>query len=179
MTRDRLLKRVDELLQQGKAVLASRQRSAHSGEYVDSGKIKGFRSAAMSFIERLYGSAHSHYREFDKEVCGYRPSDAEIGMAILESAHAEIAGDWLFSLKGFITAEVFADFIEMANYLMDQDYKDAAAVIAGSVLEEHLRQLCRSNNIRSVCLASTELRPTRLPNRRLPDLGHCAPAGAL
>lgn len=35
----------------------------------------------------------------------------------------------------------------MAEHLLTNDYKDAAAVITGSVLEEHLRQLCIKNAI--------------------------------
>jgi hypothetical protein len=35
----------------------------------------------------------------------------------------------------------------MAAYLLAQGYKDPAAVVAGSVLEEHLRQLCAGNDI--------------------------------
>jgi hypothetical protein len=35
----------------------------------------------------------------------------------------------------------------MADYLLQQGYKDPAAVVAGSVLEEHLRQLCQKNGI--------------------------------
>lgn len=46
-----------------------------------------------------------------------------------------------------MTAEVFTDYIEMAEYLLEEEYKDAAAVIAGSTLEEHLRQLCKKNGI--------------------------------
>ena len=105
MTRDRLLSRVDELLQQGKAVLATHQTSSDGyGEWVDAGKIKGFRAAALSFIERIYGTKHSHYREFDKVVDGYSPSDAKQGISILESIRDELAGDWLFSIKSLITA---------------------------------------------------------------------------
>jgi hypothetical protein len=35
----------------------------------------------------------------------------------------------------------------MAEHLLDEKYKDAAAVVAGSVLEEHLRQLCLSASV--------------------------------
>ena len=35
----------------------------------------------------------------------------------------------------------------MAEYLLSEGYKDASAVIIGSVLEEHLRQLCQANSI--------------------------------
>lgn len=66
---------------------------------------------------------------------------------ILSSIRQEIEGDWLFTLKGLVAAELFADFLEMADHLLQEKYKDPAAVIIGSVLEEHLRQLCSANSI--------------------------------
>ena len=142
-----LVVRVSQLIDKGKGVLATTQRIDKYEEYVDSGKIKGFRSAALSFIERVYGKDHTHYKEFSAAVGGYRSEDAQMGMSILESIKDELEGGWLFSIKGLITSEVFADFLEMSNYLFEQDYKDPAAVIAGSVLEGHLRQLCATNGI--------------------------------
>lgn len=35
----------------------------------------------------------------------------------------------------------------MASHLLDEGYKDPAAVMIGGVLEEHLRQLCLKNDI--------------------------------
>jgi hypothetical protein len=40
-----------------------------------------------------------------------------------------------------IHAGVFDDFLEMANELLTEGYQHPAAVIGGSVLEEHLRKL--------------------------------------
>ena len=59
----------------------------------------------------------------------------------------EIEEGWLLSVKDLISAEIFTDFIEMAEYLLDNDYKDAAAVIVGSTLESRLRILCEENEI--------------------------------
>jgi hypothetical protein len=40
------------------------------------------------------------------------------------------------------------DHLVMAEHLVkDGGYKDAAAVLAGSTLEEHLRKLCKKHNI--------------------------------
>lgn len=142
-----LITRIEQLIIQGQKVLETRKKIDEYEEFVDSGKIRGFRSAALSFIERVYGKEHTHYNEFNNTVDGYRPTDAQIGISILEAIKDELEGGWLFSIKGLITSEVFADFIEMANYLLDQGYKDPATVIAGSVLEEHLRQLCVTNGI--------------------------------
>lgn len=50
----------------------------------------------------------------------------------------------LLTLEKSVSAEIFSDFLEMATHLLEQDYKDPAAVMIGSVLEENLRQLCHS-----------------------------------
>lgn len=142
-----LIKRVDQLIQQGQAALSTRHEDAMGYSRVDSGKFHGWRSGALSFIERVYGTGHSHYKEFSEWVPSDSPYSVEKGIAILETIKDEISGGWLFSLKGLVTAEIFADFLEMAEYLLAQDYKDPAAVVAGSVLEEHLRQLCTREEI--------------------------------
>jgi len=41
-------------------------------------------------------------------------------------------------------------FLEMADHLLAQGYKDPAAVMTGSVLEEHLRKLCDKSGISTV-----------------------------
>ena len=143
---DDLIRRVNQLLEMGQKVLSTRRRDEYI-EWVDSGAIKGFRSASLSFIERVYGPEHTHYKEFSSSTEGYHPEDAGRGIAILQAIRTEIEGGWLISLKGLVAAELFADFIEMAEHLLYSGYKDPAAVMTGSVLEEHLRQLCQNNSI--------------------------------
>lgn len=144
-----LINRVDELLELGKQVLATKYSTG--GQFnvvsVKSGPMAGFRSASLSFIDRVYGSAHPHFNEFTKGTEKSRAGDAERGVAILEAIRSEIAGGWLFTVKGLITAELFSDFLEMADHLQESGYKDPAAVMIGSVLEEHLRQLCVKHTI--------------------------------
>lgn len=149
---DDLVKRVDQLITMGQEVLATRRHMDWGGDFIDSGLMGGFRSASLSFIERIYGSNHPHFSEVKEGAEGSRPSDAEKCIAVLRAARSEIEGGWLFSIKGLITAEVFADFIEMAEHLLDTGYKDPAAVMCGGVLEEHLRQLCLKHKIETVTL---------------------------
>jgi len=66
---------------------------------------------------------------------------------ILKALLADYEADYLSSIQELIHADIFSDFLEMADYLLSEGYKDAAAVIAGSVLEEHLRKLCDKNSI--------------------------------
>jgi HEPN domain-containing protein len=141
-----IVKRADELIGMGQQVLTTRRRSEYS-DAVDAAPMKAFRVAVLSFIDRVYGRAHPHFSEFHGCTDNNYFSNAENGLAVIRAIRDEIAGGWLFTVKGLVTAEVFADFLEMADHLLEAGYKDPAAVMAGSVLEEHLRQLCVKNNI--------------------------------
>jgi hypothetical protein len=139
-----LLKRLDQLLEHGQAVLKTGYSTGgqYNVNYVKSPEMAGFRSASLSFIERVFGDGHPHFNQFLRKTEHEYRSDAEEGIEILKAIRAEIAGGWLVSVKGLVAAELFADFLEMAEHLLDAGYKDPAAVMIGSVLEEHLRQLC-------------------------------------
>ena len=58
-----------------------------------------------------------------------------------------MAAGYLVSATELIHASTFADFLEMAEHLVGEGYKDAAAVIAGNSLEAHLRNLCAKNAV--------------------------------
>jgi hypothetical protein len=59
----------------------------------------------------------------------------------------DYAAGYLRSVVELVHADVFADFLDMADYLIQQGYKDPAAVVAGSVLEGHLRNLCDKRGV--------------------------------
>ena len=67
---------------------------------------------------------------------------------LLELGHVAIAlrddfvAGYLSSIEEMIHGALFSDFLEASEHLLDQGYKDAAAVLTGGVLETHLRQLC-------------------------------------
>ncbi len=65
----------------------------------------------------------------------------------LKALRRDYDAGYLARVQGLIRAEVFADFLEMAGHLLGQGYKDPAAVLAGGVLEEHLRTLCATQGI--------------------------------
>jgi hypothetical protein len=63
---------------------------------------------------------------------------------------ADIEAGWLATVGELLNAETFSDFLEMSEELLDKGYKDAAAVIAGSVLESHLRLMATKAEIETV-----------------------------
>ncbi|MCZ8218429.1 MAG: hypothetical protein O9337_03330 [Acidovorax sp.] len=147
MSLDAIITRADQLIVMGQQVIATRKRSEYYADSVDGALMKGFRVAVLSFIDRVYGREHPHFAEFQGSTNNDNIDHAESGLAIIRVIREEIAGGWLFTVRGLVTAEVFADFLEMAEHLLESGYKDPAAVMGGSVLEEHLRQLCNKHAI--------------------------------
>lgn len=66
---------------------------------------------------------------------------------ILKALRTDYEAGYLRSVYEIIRGDIFGDFLEMADYLLTEGYKDPAAVLAGGVLEEQLRKLCQANGI--------------------------------
>jgi hypothetical protein len=140
--------RIDQLVAQAEMAL----KNARTSQYVptpamEPGEWVALRAAGLAFIEANFGREHSYYREFETRVNNSHDYNGKYAVGILTAIRDQIKGGWIETTRGLVTAEVFADFLEMAEHLLEEKYKDAAAVMVGSVLEEHLRQLCASAGV--------------------------------
>lgn len=82
-------------------------------------------------------------------------------MGIVTSLRADVAAGYLQSYAGLVHGELFADFLDMSQHLLDEGFKDAAAVVAGSSLEAHLRKLCQMADIDTEEKSATGTRQKR------------------
>lgn len=92
------------------------------------------------------GSAHQRNVEAALRNRNRSQQVAEL-VGVLRALRAAYVGGYLATFTQLVRAEVFDDLLSMAEYLLDQGYKDPAAVVAGGVLEEHLRKLCERHGI--------------------------------
>jgi hypothetical protein len=67
--------------------------------------------------------------------------------AAVHTLRDEYNAGFLRTVEELVHADVFSNMLEMALHLLERNYKDAAAVIAGSVLEQHLRSLSTKTGI--------------------------------
>lgn len=139
-----LVERVDHLLELGNKTHSSKPTN---GTYVVPRLFQEFRSSTLSFIKNTYGEKHPYYTDFFNKVSDTWPACTSRGIGILNGIKSEFENGWLISFKDIVSAEIFSDFLEMSKYLLDEGYKDAAAVMLGSTLEEHLRQLCNNHGV--------------------------------
>ncbi|MDX2261485.1 MAG: hypothetical protein SFU84_07275 [Gemmatimonadales bacterium] len=141
------LRRGAEVLALGDATIRTEGRTDWGGSHVAPGEFAAFRAAALSFLQNLFGEHHPYYRDFDARIDTSISANARAGRAIVEAAVDELRGGWFVSTRGLLSAEIFGDFLEMADHLLTEGYKDPAAVLIGSVLEKHLRYLASKNGI--------------------------------
>lgn len=92
------------------------------------------------------GEYVSRALEAKKSTGSYEAEIAQVS-AVLRALRADYAEGHMQSVEELVHADVFADFLDMGSELQEKGYKDPAAVIAGSVLEEHLRKLAQKNAV--------------------------------
>jgi hypothetical protein len=109
-----------------------------------------WRTQSILALEELLGSDHVYTKSFDDEVSSTTVHShyVKIGRALLEVIYQDITEGFLRKLETLISAEIFSDFLEMANHLFDNGYKDPAASLCGAVLEDGLRKIAGSNGIK-------------------------------
>ncbi len=100
-------------------------------------------------IERITGRNSPYSRQSEEFIAlgGYPSFVCRNIIGVVDALHADVESGFLKSHEELIHAEMFSDFIEMARYLCSEGYKDSSAVIAGSALESHLRNLSGKNEI--------------------------------
>ncbi|MCI0407987.1 MAG: hypothetical protein L0191_05380 [Acidobacteria bacterium] len=144
---ERVVAQLDEVLQE----FASLRKRSQYDDISDlpEAEVVRFVTRARAAIHRIAGRP-SVYVDQCEEIMkhgGYPGFLARQLSGVLESLRADTSLGYVRSQRELIHGELFGDFLEMAQHLLDEGYKDAAAVIAGASLEAHLRQLCQKSNI--------------------------------
>lgn len=107
----------------------------------------------LSTIERLTPSNSVYRQNMEHLIEGHVKRQGHYLRAmygfvgILRTLRNDYESGYIQPLRELIHADVFADFLDMAYHLLGEGYKDPAAVMVGSVLEEHIRKLCLKYNI--------------------------------
>jgi hypothetical protein len=101
-------------------------------------------------IDRLSipGSAYARDLEDERRTSHYDYWSQLEGLITLARAlRDDIAAGWMVSVVAMAHADTYADYLEMAEGLSGQGYKDAAAVIAGTSLEVQLKALAVKHSV--------------------------------
>ena len=148
------LKRIDEVLKYVNETLTVINQEIANRPNDSNLKANLASQATISLILKLkqtiedVAPRNSEYRLFANSI--KKPFSFnmiyELG-GILQSIRHDYANDFLKNFDELVDAELFADILEQAEYLLSQGYFRASAVVAGVALESHLRKLAEKNSI--------------------------------
>lgn len=139
--------RLDELIEMGKKVLSTRYTQPPvAGEWIsDTTLLTQWHTSCINFLSRALGDTTAHFRNFPKNCRS--AGEVKVALGVLYSVKDDIEKGFLFERDQLVKAEVFEDILEQAEYLVAHGFAQAAASLAGAVLESDLRNLCRLKNI--------------------------------
>jgi len=140
---------LDALVAMGERVvrLASNADEALAGEQLST--LMTWVSRSGHIIRKVAGETSAHEQmyqaalredEFNYIHSSHSAHISQIFGAVKALQHDAQTG-LLVDLRKLVQADIFADFLDMAEHLLHEGYKDAAAVITGGVLEDSLRKL--------------------------------------
>jgi hypothetical protein len=141
--------RTEDLTAQIDVLLAEVERARQASPYDDlSGGLgddglMGVYTRLRAGIDRLSppGSRYAKEAEAIAERSGL-VGEAVLGFGgVLQAMKADFEAGYTQSFKELVHSAVFEDFLDMATELLSKGYENPAAVVAGSVLEEHVRSL--------------------------------------
>ena len=161
----------EQLLRQIDDALGYQTTMREQGQYDDlsglpSWEYERFITLALAAIQRVTGTDSVYMQQAtgvgkSKGNNFYDYLRFKTVLGVVQSLREALSADYLESVSSLIHASVFADFLEMSQHLLEEGYKDAAAVIAGSSLEAHLRQLCAKFGVDVTVATASGLSPKK------------------
>lgn len=157
----------DNLLAQLDTVLADYNSLPSRNSPGRADAIHTFAYSALAVVERSTGETSTRSvqaRDAASIVSHLSTDDPQSHYAqmtlvgLVRSVRHDVESGFLDRAQTLVRAELFADLLEQAEYLLAEGFKDPAAMLCGGVLETHLRNLCTRNGIGT---RDTEGRPLK------------------
>lgn len=124
--------------------LAERALDASEGPFRASGQYAEAVTVGASTIDRLAPRSSVYQgqlkRVLDRKGVGSAFYVEQV-LGILKGLRQDIEAGYLQTIEEEIHADVFSEFLEMADHLSNEGFILPAAVVAGSALEAHLKAL--------------------------------------
>lgn len=124
----------------------AQRRSRHDdcSDVLSDVDVRELETRCLAVIERAGGQSSTYVSRAQNilQSKGHAWGHLAALIGIAKSLRHDLDKDYLKSFEELVRGDLFSDYLEMADHLNETGYKDAAAVIAGSTLEAHLKQLC-------------------------------------
>lgn len=140
---------LDELLDEARRLRRTATKRRYGGEWIpEQEALHRWVVASLQLIDHVAGRESLFYSEFKRLARDYPdPYDLSRATGALQAFSEGWDAGLLRSRELLLSAELFEDGLELAEYMLTKDYKDPAAVVVGVVLESALRKMCQLRGI--------------------------------
>ena len=153
-SKEEILARLDTLIQKAENVLRTQKPvpdllpGHNTGRMIlDVEAFSEWQIQSSAYLSNLLGPDSVYVRKFNAHVEHARPGHVSRGKGILKAVKEDVEGGYLKRIETLVSADIFSDFLDMAEYLLEEGYKDPAASLIGAVLENGLRKICKNRGI--------------------------------
>lgn len=152
----------EAILRQLKGLVDRYEHAERASDFsLTPGDLVGLLASVEAAIQRV-APDYSPYKVRAQEILTdvFKGDDYKLEclIGIVEALRDDYESGALTPVRDLIRAEVFEDFLDMAQHLLDSGYKDPAAVLVGGVLEGELRKLATRA---SIAMTGSDGRPSK------------------
>jgi hypothetical protein len=146
--KDFAIRRIDDLISTAEGFLAGAPASSEKPVVLSKEQVWRFLPSALQTIQAVCSESSPHYRALNEFSDVFKKGgllEVASCIGILRAAADDLRSGMLADIRELVAAEVFDDLLEMAEYLLGEGYRLPACAIAGAVLEDTLRKLCKKH----------------------------------
>ncbi|MFF7798067.1 hypothetical protein [Streptomyces olivaceus] len=141
---EKMVAQLDELIRQYEEFIRGPRTEGADG----SNQARVLVSRLESAIDRLALPNSSYVKQLDlhrsEKRTRFKIHDV---YSIALGLRDDLKEGWIAAAIEIVHANTHSDYLEMSEALIRSGYKDAAAVIAGTALEVHVRALCMKHGV--------------------------------
>jgi hypothetical protein len=147
MSDEVVIQRLRKLIGEGQYLAAVLNRPEVTD--IELGRFTGWNASVLTFLRDFLPPNHTYLEEFQKTINeeDLIMSNVDGGVNILERLLDDMSSGYMVQLKTLVTAEVFADFIEMSRHLYKKKFYIPAVSVITAVLEDGLRRFAANKGI--------------------------------
>ncbi len=144
MTPENVRTNLQSLIAHGDAVLATKHKvESLYATHVDRALARQWATNVLALLRSAFGEKSDHYMIAKRhEQSVHEHVNAESIQSTLKAALDAWDNGYVFEARVLAESTIEVSFINQAEELLAKGYHVAAAVLAGAVLEQHLRSLC-------------------------------------
>ena len=149
---DRIRKRLDEIVKLGQEILdtghpgsyspseqprdwrtrgipSSNPQSSYTASSIDTQLATQWITSSLYLLAKVFGESSIHYQNFNLYCHHVDRSNINKMLGVLQAAKDDYENGALFDIKVLIEADLFEDFLDQADQLLQKGYYQPAAVI--------------------------------------------------